>query len=62
LINKLNEKSIGWNELMDTLATEIFEKGFKQEDIIKALEDLELVFEFNNRFQNLLFIMNRKNI
>ena len=47
---------------MDTLATEIFEKGFKQEDIIKALEDLELVFEFNNRFQNLLFIMNRKNI
>lgn len=39
----VKEKSIGWNEMMDSLASEIFEKGFKQDDIIKALEDLELV-------------------
>lgn len=29
--------------MMDSIANEIYEKGYKQEDIIKALEDLELV-------------------
>lgn len=38
----LVKKSLGWNAMMDSLASEIFEKGFKQDDIVKALEELEL--------------------